>query len=190
MDWPHPLKQWDRGFEFHSRHWCLYCVRLVCVCVAVCVGREALRRAVSPSEESYPLCIGSRNLRSDQGPTKGCKAIVLILTYLRSWALLEEPPTSILWNPKVQYRVHKSPPLVPILSHINPFHSISSYLSKIHFNIVHPHSNSGDDDNHHHHHQQQSIIYLFTCWAQQPVANYRVSTKYKINNTINKTKNT
>jgi hypothetical protein len=25
----------------------------------------------------------------------------------------------------------------------------------------------------------QSIIYLFTCWAQQPVANYRVSTEYK-----------
>jgi hypothetical protein len=35
-----------------------------------------------------------------------------------------------------------------------------------------------------------SILYIFTCWAQQPVTNYRVSTKYKTNNTINKTKNT
>jgi hypothetical protein len=45
---------------------------------------------------------------------------------------------SILWNPKIQYRVHNSPPLIPILSHTNLIHTILFHLSKIHFNIVQP----------------------------------------------------
>jgi hypothetical protein len=38
-------------------------------------------------------------------------------------------------EPKVHYRVHKNPPLDPVL--INPIHSIPSCLSTIFFNIVH-----------------------------------------------------
>jgi hypothetical protein len=45
---------------------------------------------------------------------------------------------SILWNPKVHCRVHNSPPLFPILSQISPVHTTPFYLSKIHFNMIHP----------------------------------------------------
>jgi hypothetical protein len=63
-----PLKHWDRGFESHSRHGCL-CAFILCF-VLFCVWR-----ANPPFKESYRLCIGLRNWKSGQGPTKVCSAI-------------------------------------------------------------------------------------------------------------------
>jgi hypothetical protein len=67
-----------------------------------------------------------------------------ILTYLLAYLLTELSPfwkavncaatqviPSILWIPKVHYRLQKSPPLVPIVGQFDPVHTIPSYLSKI-----------------------------------------------------------
>jgi hypothetical protein len=44
----------------------------------------------------------------------------------------------ILWNPKVYYRVHKNPPLVPILNHMLLVHKTPFFFSEIHFSIILP----------------------------------------------------
>jgi hypothetical protein len=54
-----------------------------------------------------------------------------------SFAAIQDLP-NILRNQKVHYRVHKIPPLLPTLSHINPVLTNPSCLSKIRFIIIHP----------------------------------------------------
>ena len=44
----------------------------------------------------------------------------------------------IFWKHKLYYLIHKCPPPVPIMSHIDPVHALKSHCLQIHLNLLGP----------------------------------------------------
>ena len=55
-----------------------------------------------------------------------------------NWFAASQEIPRISQNPKVHYRTHKRPPLVPILGQPNPVHIPKYHLLEIHPNIIRP----------------------------------------------------
>jgi hypothetical protein len=103
------------------------------------VGCHSVGRSVHGDVYSSN-CVMAKNTTPKQNALRVCTTNFMELSAsceAANCVATEEFP-SILWNPKVHHRVHKTRPLVPILRQIDPVHTVPLYLSKIRFNIVHP----------------------------------------------------
>jgi hypothetical protein len=54
----------------------------------------------------------------------------------RNWVTVGQEIPRILWNLMFQHSIRNSPPLLPILCHMNPVHTLTSCFFKAHNDII------------------------------------------------------
>jgi hypothetical protein len=81
-----------------------------------------------PDLERFQSVILTADIRKSISPVSTLFQLVLLTNYMET--------NRLLGKPNVYYRVHKSPPLVPILTCAGPGHTLTFCFFKICFNII------------------------------------------------------